>query len=122
MKTGTILICDDNDLILTMISFILRPQGFTVETAGSTEEVYRTIDKNKPALIFLDLNLPQDGGESVVHQLRSRAETADIPVILFSAVENLAEVSEKLKVNGFLRKPFENEEVIAIARRFVRVA
>lgn len=120
MKQGTILICDDNDLILTMIGFVLTSQGFVVETAGSTEEIYRKVENYKPALIFLDLNLPEDGGESVVQQLRSRVETQNIPIILFSAEENLPEICQKLKVDGFLRKPFENEAVIEIADRFMR--
>lgn len=120
MKPGAILVCDDNDLILTMIGFLLKSKGFVVETAKSTAEIYRRIENNRPALIFLDLNLPEDGGESVVEKLRSNDETKDIPIILFSAEESLPEITKKLGVDGFLRKPFENDSVIEIANRFIK--
>ncbi|MGZ4056729.1 MAG: response regulator [Bacteroidia bacterium] len=119
MKQDTILICDDNDLILTMAGFVLKSKGYVVETARNTDEIYRKIENNTPALIFLDLNLPQEGGESVIQNLRSDNKTKNIPVILFSAEENLPEIAAKLMVDGFLRKPFENEGLIAIVNRFI---
>jgi DNA-binding response OmpR family regulator len=119
MKQDTILICDDNEFILKMIEFTLKAKGFVVETAMSTDEVYRKIDNNKPGMILLDLNLPQEGGESVVKNLRSHTETLNIPVFLFSAEEKLPEIAANLKVNGFLQKPFDNEALIAIVSGFL---
>jgi CheY-like chemotaxis protein len=119
MKEDIILICDDNELVLTMISFVLKTKGYKVETAMNTDEIYRKIESNLPALIFLDLNLPQDGGESVVQNLKARAETKNIPIILFSGEDKLAEISSRLKVDGFLKKPFENEDLVAIVGKFI---
>ncbi|MGZ3921017.1 MAG: hypothetical protein ACXVC7_12020 [Bacteroidia bacterium] len=44
MKQDTILICDDNDLILTMAGFVLKSKGYVVETARNTDEIYRKIE------------------------------------------------------------------------------
>lgn len=119
MKHDTILICDDDQFVLKMLCFFLEAEGLIVETAMSTDEIYRKIESNKPSLIFLDLNIPEDGGESVVQNLRSRNETKNIPIILFSGKENLPEITANLKVDGFLRKPFENETLIAIVNKFI---
>lgn len=119
MKHDTILICDDDQFVLKMLCFFLEAEGLIVETAMSTDEIYRKIESNKPSLIFLDLNIPEDSGESVVQNLRSRNETKNIPIILFSGKENLPEITAKLKVDGFLRKPFENETLIAIVNKFI---
>lgn len=119
MKNDVILICDDNDLILMTIGFVLKSKGFVVETASSTDEIYRKVKNNVPALIFLDLNLPSEGGESVVQKLRGGDKTKNIPIVLFSAEEELQEIAKKLGADDYLRKPFENDALITIVERFV---
>lgn len=84
-KQDYILICEDNLPVLQITRFALEAEGFNVETATNTDEVYQNLEKDiKPSLIILDLNIPQVGGESVIHSLRSREETKSIPIILFS--------------------------------------
>lgn len=113
MKPEKILICDDNEFVLKTIEFALRAKGFIVDTAMSTSQVYQKIEKNKPDVIFLDLNLPEEGGESVVHNLHNRTDMASVAIILFSGEEKLSEIAARLNVSGFLKKPFDNDSLIA---------
>lgn len=119
-KNKLILICDDNELIIQIMSFALEAAGFNIDTAKNTDEIFRKLESDiKPSLIFLDLNIPEAGGESVIQQLRNKDETKNIPVILFSGQENVNEIAEKLKVEGFMRKPFTSDDLKKIANKFL---
>lgn len=117
-----ILVCDDSEFILQVAAFALEAEGFNVVTAKNTAEITHRLEaETKPSLVLLDLNIPDDGGESIIQQLKSKDETKNIPVVLFSASENLQEIAAKLGAQGFLKKPFDNEELKKIVTRYVSV-
>ncbi len=122
MNDGTknILICEDNLFVLQLTSFTLEAAGFVVDTAMNTAEIFRKLrDKTMPALILLDLHIPESGGEFVIQQIRNQEQTKNIPIILFSGEEKIKEIADKLKVDGFLRKPYDNKELISAAHKFI---
>lgn len=116
-----ILVCDDDEAVLLVTSFALESEGFIVETAKRTDEIFLKLNNViKPLLILLDFNLPEAGGASVIQQLRNSDDTRNIPIILFSGEEKLEEIAATLKVDGFLRKPFDIVDLKKIVQKFIQ--
>lgn len=102
-----VLIYDDDTEILEVCEAILAKLNYRVETKVFCENVIEDIQKLKPDIILMDLWIPKIGGEQAIHLMRSCESTKDIPVILFSANDEIEKISEKTKADGYLRKPFD---------------
>ena len=118
---NTILFIDDEPDILAIVTFRLKKLGYRVITAENGKIGLEIIKKEHPALIFLDLLMPEMDGYHVCKILKSDKELQDIPVILFTAVEdNRAQnaVSE-VGADGILEKPYEPEQLLEIVKRYI---
>lgn len=113
----TILIIEDDEDILDMMSYILQDEGFQV--VSSVETVAITyIQDLKPALILLDNRLGDGFGRDLCLKLKADASTNHIPVVLVSAVNQLANLAEQSGADAYLNKPFDLEELVSLVRRF----
>ena len=110
----TVVICDDDEEILQVCSLILKKRNYDVFTFTNCESVFPYLEKNKPDVILMDLWIPEMGGENCTIKLKNDAKTKNIPVILFSAHNELEKVSEKVKAEGFLKKPFEIAQLVDV--------
>ncbi|HSV10650.1 MAG TPA: response regulator [Hanamia sp.] len=102
-----ILIYDDDLEILTVCKVILDHENYRVETIATCENIIHDINTVKPDIILMDLWIPKIGGENAIKLMHEHEETKDIPVILFSANDEIEKVSKRINANGFLRKPFD---------------
>lgn len=115
-----ILICEDNEFVLQITGFALEAEGFKIEMAKNTDEIFHKLTTNiKPSLILLDLNLPENGGAYVLSKLKNEKETKNIPVVLFSGEANLAEIAANLNADGYIQKPFEVATLIETVKKYV---
>lgn len=110
-----ILIVDDIEENLKVLSETLMEEGFHPLQAKSGERAIQIAKKAKPDLILLDIKMPDMDGFETIAVLKSDPDTADIPVIFISALSQIED-----KVRGFragavdyVSKPFQKEEVIA---------
>lgn len=106
-----ILICEDNKDILEIAKTILEGKGYCVDTLTNSSEVINEIHAHEPELILMDLNLPGEGGKSLTQQIKENEETKDIPVLLFSASDDIGEIADKIGADGFIPKPFSIDEL-----------
>jgi len=110
-----ILIVDDDTDLLEMLRLALRPLGYTVYTATTGEAAIEKAQRLRPDSIVLDLLLPGMNGYEVCEHLRHQPATADIPIIIITALPGdfprLA--SLELQVQAFLNKPFPVQELVA---------
>ena len=102
-----ILIIEDNEQNLYLISFILEKHGYEVLAAQDGQEGIDMALSIKPDLILLDIQLPVMDGYTVARQLRTNAEFAQIPII---AVTSYAMAGDREKTieagcNGYIEKP-----------------
>jgi CheY-like chemotaxis protein len=102
-----ILIIEDNEQNLYLISFILEKHGYEVFAAQDGQEGIDMATSVKPDLILLDIQLPVMDGYTVARQLRTNAEFAQIPII---AVTSYAMTGDREKTieagcNGYIEKP-----------------
>lgn len=112
MKKRKLLIVDDEPDIRYLVKTRLEKEGFECYTAGTAAEALKLAKEKKPALIILDLILPEKDGFQVCNELRACKETKDIPVIVYTA-QNFKAVAKKglkaLQVIDFILKPFDSK-------------
>lgn len=102
-----VLIYDDDIEILKVCKVILELQNYRVEILSSCENIIDDIVHLKPNIILMDLWIPETGGENAIHIMRNNSATKHIPVILFSANDEIEKISKRINANDFLKKPFD---------------
>lgn len=120
----TVLILDDNPLVLKIAKAILAREGVNSLTAATWVEFNRILSSHHPDIIFLDVNLPGVTGDRLSVALKSTQKTQDIPVILISDLPE-SSLEALLAVSGadaWLRKPLTREKLLDMIRRFVHIA
>src|SRR6202167_1722366 len=123
---GRLLVVDDEETILELLSGSLRLAGFEVTTAASGREALRVAAASRPDLILLDVMMPDGDGFEVVRRMRSSGR--DVRVIFLSARDGVRERVAGLALGGddYVTKPFSLDEVLerirAVLRRTGRTA
>lgn len=109
-----ILIIDDNAVNLKLAEQTLKPH-YRVTLLISGEQALRFLNKNKPDLVLLDINMPVMDGYEVLKKIKENEETSKIPVIFLTAqADNNSEVfGLKLGAVDFIAKPFISEIMLS---------
>ena len=120
-----ILIVDDEQINLEFFDVMLSKLGFHVEKAENGLEALEVIEESKPDLIILDNVMPKMSGWEVTRLLKTDkeyAEYADIPIIMFSAMDDVKDKVEGLELGAddYITKPFNFSEVLARIRAVLR--
>jgi CheY-like chemotaxis protein len=102
-----ILILDDDLDVLSVCKTILEQQDYRVESNICCDKIIENVSLVKPDLILMDLRIPEAGGENAINVIKNDIRTWHIPVILFSANDEIAQICKRSNANGFIRKPFE---------------
>ena len=102
-----ILIYDDDQEILTLCKIILQKLQYRIETRSTCDNIIGDIRSLEPDVILMDLWIPKIGGEKALDLLRENPDLKDIPVLLFSANDEIEIISNRAKANGFIQKPFD---------------
>ncbi|HWN60796.1 MAG TPA: response regulator transcription factor [Streptosporangiaceae bacterium] len=121
-----LLVVEDEEMILELLSGSLRFAGFDVVTAVSGAEALRAVQASRPDLVLLDVMLPDGDGFEVVRRMRSSGP--DVPVIFVTARDGVRErvAGLALGADDYVTKPFSLDEVLerirAVLRRTGRAA
>jgi two-component system chemotaxis response regulator CheY len=107
------LVVDDDPDILETLSDILEEQGFAIMRARNGQVALEMLDKLRPNVILLDLMMPVMDGREFADRIRRRPDWAEIPLIILSADQGLAEKARKLGAR-YLTKPFEVSELLSM--------
>jgi two-component system, OmpR family, response regulator len=115
-----ILVVDDEENIVELISMALRFQGFAVETAANGREAIAAVSAFKPHLMVLDVMLPDIEGFEVANRLG--AQRAGVPIIFLTARDSTDDKVRGLTGGGddYMTKPFSLEELVARIRTILR--
>lgn len=105
-----LLLCDDEEDILDICESILQPD-YEVYVVERFTEIVNTIHTVKPDLVLMDLWLWGNRGEDVIREMQNDKLVSHIPVIIFSAKDDLERIAAEMNVCGFLRKPFSMKEL-----------
>ena len=120
----TVLILDDNPLVLKLGRALLEREGSTVLTASSWIEFNHVLASNTPDIIFLDVNLPSIKGNRLSEVLKSQSNKKDIPIILISDLpeRSLEEMFPSSGANAWMRKPLTRDKIVDMITRYVPAA
>ena len=109
-----ILICDDDDGILDMLSLILEDNYSQVSTEVNSLNTINLIIELQPDLLILDLWMPVISGDQILGIIRSTKEMANLPVIVISASKDGEKIAMDAGATRYLPKPFDVDELLSI--------
>jgi DNA-binding response OmpR family regulator len=103
-----VLIVDDEQDLLDLLSINLEREGFSVTTAASAEAALKRISAGHPDIILMDIMLPDVPGTRLTNQLKNNSETAAIPIILLTARDTETDmvVGLSMGADDYVVKPF----------------
>ena len=118
---GKILVIDDDPTARQLLTRVLEDQGYQVMTAESGEQGVALAKSEKPALITCDILMPNVDGWEVLQLLKDDPDTASIPVVMVSMVDD-GKKGAALGAVEHLRKPVDRERLREIVARYVKTA
>lgn len=112
----TVLVVDDSKTIQTVLGKMLSHYGYETLSAFDGDSAVELAREHKPALILMDVVMPGQNGFQATRAIRkdSDPQVANLPVIMMSGNAQPTEEfwSVKIKANGFVAKPFSDEELL----------
>src|SRR5829696_5636019 len=121
VQTQTILVVEDEASIASFVSLYLKNAGYAVKTAGTGAEAMQHVTADVPALIVLDLMLPDVDGIELCRRVRQRW---DVPILMLTARDEDIDKIIGLEVGAddYLTKPFNPRELVARVKAILRRA
>jgi len=113
-----VLVVDDDPEIVTFLATLLELEGIESQVATSAAAALSMLDRGLPNLVLLDIAMPDRDGLDLCRALKKDPRTRDVPVFVVSARPGKDVVDRALAAGAeeFIRKPFENQELIARIR------
>jgi DNA-binding response OmpR family regulator len=110
----SVLVVDDDPVILRLLQVNFELEGIDVVTAVDGEEGLKMAQSDRPDLVISDIMMPRVNGLELLAALRSSPDTASLPVILLSAKAQVADVQRGLELGAddYVTKPFDPLELI----------
>jgi signal transduction histidine kinase/CheY-like chemotaxis protein/HAMP domain-containing protein len=120
LSTGVLVLCIDDDAeVIDLLRRYLIPEGYSVRGVASGEEGVRLAQELQPAVITLDIMMPEKDGWQVLRELKNNPATSDIPVIIHSVVENRP-LALSLGALDVVTKPSDPKKILSIVERACR--
>jgi two-component system, cell cycle response regulator DivK len=122
MTGELILIVEDNEKNLKLARDLLQVKGYGTIDARTAEEGITLAQLHRPALILMDIQLPDIDGVTALGRLKAETATASIPVIALTAYAMKADRERFLRAgfDGYLDKPISIKEFLEQVRRFLK--
>ncbi|MDO8568239.1 MAG: response regulator [Dehalococcoidales bacterium] len=118
-KCHSVMVVDDEQVILALLNRILKAEGYEVLLASDGSSALDMLEQNSPDLVILDIAMPGLNGFQTLHLLR---EVSNIPVIMLTANREETSVRDALTLGAddYIRKPFHTPELLARIRAKLR--
>ncbi|MDD2278925.1 MAG: hybrid sensor histidine kinase/response regulator [Bacteroidales bacterium] len=112
---GNILLVDDSEALLKLISSFLEAENYTLFTHGNGEKALEFLENNTPDLILLDRTMPGMQGIEVCKHIKQNKKLHNIPIIFLTATSDVKSIVEGFQAGAvdYITKPFQKEELIA---------
>lgn len=113
-----ILICEDEEILLTALKFRLQKQGYELFLAVDGKEAREIIQNERPDLIVTDIDVPKISGMELITLVRNDMEMS-VPIVIIAPLENENLILEAMQkgADDFVTKPFKPVELVLRIRR-----
>lgn len=111
-----ILVVEDNEAVADLVQSVLSTYGYRVDVADDLTAI-RASREHLPDLILLDVMMPRISGDETARSLNQLPETADIPIVLMSATDDVAQRARRLGAAGYLAKPFDLDDLLRVVEQ-----
>lgn len=120
-ENGDILVVDDEASVVEVVALYLKREGFTVRVARDGRSALEAIQEKRPALIVLDLMLPEVDGLEILRRVRDDA-TSDVPIIMLTARRQETDriYGLELGADDYVTKPFSPAELVSRVKAVLR--
>jgi CheY-like chemotaxis protein len=118
---GAILVVDDNEANLHLITAMLRKRGYELIPAMSGEAAIEALAERQPALVLMDVQMPGMSGLDVARTVRAMPDKRDLPLIAITAMAMKGD-REKILAAGFddyLAKPYRMAELLGVVAKWL---
>jgi DNA-binding response OmpR family regulator len=121
MPESTVLLVDDDPVILKLLEVNFEMEGFAVLLAHDGTEGVEIARTQRPDLVISDIMMPKMSGLDLVGDLKSDPDTSDIPIILLSAKAQATDVRAGVDAGAddYVTKPFEPLELVDRVNRLL---
>ena len=118
---GDILVVDDEASVVEVVSLYLQREGFHVRSAGNGTDALIAIQASAPALVILDIMLPNIDGLTLVRRLRENP-ALDVPIIMLTARSQETDriYGLELGADDYVTKPFSPAELVSRVKAVLR--
>ena len=107
-----ILVIDDEQEILNLLTARLKANRYEVVTASDGEEGLEKFIKEKPDLIILDIFMPKIDGYTLVRELKTAVDAKTVPIIVLTAKDLMRDLFKMEGISDYIVKPFVAEDLM----------
>ncbi len=111
-----ILIVDDDPIVVKYIKNVLENNGYETCSAANGQAAFEQIQKEKPDLITLDLEMPEEWGPRFYRKMSKDPNVKDTPVIVISGMSGKHAIK---KAVAYLAKPFDPDKLLAMVKKTI---
>ena len=122
MAKKRILVVEDEEDILELVTYNLMREGYQVEGVRTGEEALAAVNRDLPDLIVLDLMLPGVDGMEICRQIRANSRYQHVPLVMLTAKTEESDIVSGLELGAddYITKPFSPKELVARVRVVLR--
>jgi DNA-binding response OmpR family regulator len=113
-----VLVVEDDQDLLALLEMVLSEAGHRVRTAREGGAALERVSEELPGVILLDMRMPGMNGWEFAREFRTRHGRA-CPIVVVTAAENARLRAEEIGADGWLAKPFELDDVLALVARLL---
>ena len=117
-----VLIVDDNPTNLKLVAYLVRAQGYDVDTAGDAESALAALASRRPDVVLMDLQLPGIDGLELTRRIKADPHTKDIAIIAVTAYAMKGDREKALDAgcDDYVTKPIDTRALPGIIAKYVR--
>jgi len=121
MEIPTILIVEDDPVIVISLEFLMAQNGYDVFVSHSGEDALEKLKEMKPHVILMDIMLPHRTGFEICQKIRSNKQYDDIKIVLLSAKGRQTDIDKgfSLGADAYITKPFSTRNLLETTKNLI---
>jgi CheY-like chemotaxis protein len=117
-ESRDVLVVEDEPYLCDLVADVLEVEGHRARKASNGVDALSRVAEQKPQLILLDLMMPVMDGWEFLAVLRSNPEWKDIPIVIITAVYDVARTQRETGAKAVITKPFDIDQLAEVVRTF----